>query len=166
MERSLRNRLTFGPIMLAGLFLLLWLDHSAQRWTLGAYHHHGQPQGVAGIGIVLMFMVILPVAILELAQLFTAERVRPYRMLSAVGAGLLIVHAFATQFPRFQPIAASTLAFIVVFVMLGAALLRALTKQTHDAIVRMAGTVLATLYLGGLAWFIVALRVKGAEHVH
>jgi phosphatidate cytidylyltransferase len=29
----------------------------------------------------------------------------------------------------------------------------------------MAGTVLAALYLGGLAWFLVALRVKGAEHV-
>jgi phosphatidate cytidylyltransferase len=52
-----------------------------------------------------------------------------------------------------------------VFVMLLAALARAITRQTHDAIVSMAGTVLATLYLGGLAWFLVALRVKGAEHV-
>jgi len=29
----------------------------------------------------------------------------------------------------------------------------------------MAGTVLATLYLGGLAWFLVALRVRGTQHV-
>ena len=34
MEQSLKNRLTYGPIMLAGLFLLLWLDHYAQQWTL------------------------------------------------------------------------------------------------------------------------------------
>jgi phosphatidate cytidylyltransferase len=166
MERSLRNRLTYGPIMLAGLFLLLWLDHRAQQWTAGTYTHHGRPQGVAGIGLVAMLLLILPGATVELAHLFTAERVRPYRLLSAVGAGALVMHAFATQFPRFQPIAASTLAFIIVFVMLGAALLRALTRQTHDAIVHMAGTVLSTLYLGGLAWFLVALRVKGAEHVH
>ena len=33
MERSLRNRLTYGPVMLAGLFLLLWLDHWIQTQT-------------------------------------------------------------------------------------------------------------------------------------
>src|SRR5687767_11429138 len=51
MERSLRNRLTFGPVMLAGLFLLLWLDYKAQQWTVGAYVHRGEQRGVAGIGI-------------------------------------------------------------------------------------------------------------------
>lgn len=71
-----------------------------------------------------------------------------------------MVHAFITQFERFRPIAASTLAFIVVFVPLLAALRRAAQRQTQEAIVRMAGTVLATLYLGGLAWFLVAIRVK------
>src|SRR5207302_5952840 len=30
--------------------------------------------------------------------------------------------------------------------------------------VRMAGTVLTTLYLGGLAWFLMAIRVKHSEH--
>ena len=49
--------------------------------------------------------------------------------------------------------------------MLLAALARAIARQTHEAIVQMAGTVLATLYLGGLAWFLMALRVKGAPHV-
>jgi phosphatidate cytidylyltransferase len=75
------------------------------------------------------------------------------------------VHAFLTQFPPFKPIAASTLAFIVVFVMLFAALRRAWGKQTQEAIVHMAGTVLATLYLGGLAWFLLALRVKESDNV-
>ena len=32
MEPALRNRLTFGPIMLGGLFGLLWLDHLIQKW--------------------------------------------------------------------------------------------------------------------------------------
>src|SRR5581483_2237264 len=97
---------------------------------------------------------------------FAAEHVRPYPEVVVPGIVALLVHAFATQFPRFQPIAASTLAFIVVFVMLGAALRRAVERQTQDAIVHMAGSVLATLYLGGLAWFLVALRVKGSPRVH
>jgi len=44
--------------------------------------------------------------------------------------------------------------------MLMAALRRALQRQTQEAIHDMAGTVLATLYLGGLMWFLIALRVK------
>ena len=48
--------------------------------------------------------------------------------------------------------------------MILAALRRAWAMQTHDAIVRMAGTVLSTLYLGGLGWFLMAIRVKQSPH--
>jgi phosphatidate cytidylyltransferase len=165
MERSLRNRLTFGPMMLAGLFLLLWLDHWIQTRTTEIYSYRNL--GVAGVGLLTLMLLVLPSATMELAKLFAVDNVgiRPYRAIAAVGSGALVVHAFCTQFQRFQPIAASTLVFIIVFTMLAAALRRALGRQTKDAIVHMAGTVLATLYLGGLAWFLVALRVKGAEHV-
>ena len=54
----------------------------------------------------------------------------------------------------------SVIAFIVVCVMLLAALRRAWGRQTQEAITHMAGTLLATLYLGGLAWFLMAIRVK------
>jgi phosphatidate cytidylyltransferase len=165
MERSLRNRLTFGPVMLAGLFLSLWLDHWIQVHTVEYNPYRGR--GIAGVGVLLLLLIILPPATMELATLFAVDNVgvRPYRTIAALGSAALIVHAFATQFPRFQPIAASTLMFIVVFTMLFAALRRASGRKTQDAIVHMAGTVLATLYLGGLAWFLVALRVKGAHHV-
>jgi phosphatidate cytidylyltransferase len=163
MERSLRNRLTFGPIMLGGLFLLLWVDHAAEKWTLKWYEY--RERGVRGMGLLVLLMIILPGAVVELARLFTAERVKPYRVIAGFGCGALVVHAFATQFRQFTDIAAPVLAFIIVFVMLGAAFARAWARQTQDAIVHMAGTVLATLYLGGLAWFLVALRVRGTQHV-
>jgi phosphatidate cytidylyltransferase len=149
MEKALRNRLTYGSLMLLGLFGLLWLDSFVERrW------------GIRGVGIVMLLLLILPLATGELATLFAAEKVRPYRVISGVGSGCLVLHGFATQFKHFQPIASSTLAFIIVFVMLLAALGRALRRQSQEAITRMAGTLLATLYLGGLAWFLVALRVK------
>ena len=50
--------------------------------------------------------------------------------------------------------------------MLAAALARALDRETEGAIHRMAGTVLSTMYLGGLAWFLVALRVKHSDRAH
>src|SRR4051812_40442545 len=123
MESALRNRLTFGPMMLAGLFLLLLLDwqvgNGTRHWA--AFHRFtGVPGevGLQGVGILILLMLILPIATAELAVLFTAEHVRPYRLLSAAGSGALAVHAFLTQFPVFQAIAASTLAFIVAFVMI------------------------------------------------
>lgn len=171
MERSLRNRLTFGSMMLVGLFALLWVDYQAGRSTAGYMnrlaiesHHHPTDSGIGGIGLMVILMLILPLANEELATLFTAEHVRPYRFISAIGSAALTLHAFLTQFYHFQTIAASTLMFIVAFTMLFAALRRAWEKETQLAIVRMAGTVLTTLYLGGLAWFLMAIRVKHSEH--
>lgn len=191
MEASLRNRLTFGPIMLAALLGLLYVDYYVQertradqrvretdervRWShwRAEYELKGLPvpatrpveppelyYGVAGVGLLLLLLIILPLATQEVARLFTAEQVRPYRFISAAGSGSLVLHAFMTQFPTFQPVAASALAFVIVFVMLFSALRRAWQRQTQGAIVHMAGTVLSTLYLGGLGWFIMALRVK------
>jgi phosphatidate cytidylyltransferase len=158
MERSLKNRLTWGSVMLAVLFGLLALDHLIQAWTADADWNAGR--GIGGVGLLACLALVIPLAIVELTALFAAEQVRPYRVLAAGGAFFLMGHAFATQFEAFKPIAASTLAFIVVLTMLLAALRRATDRNSQEAIQRMAGTLLATLYLGGLAWFLIALRVK------
>jgi phosphatidate cytidylyltransferase len=164
MERALKNRLTFGSMMLVVLFLLLWLDDEFARrtrqWMETRYDAQGVRGGVGGVGLMVVLALILPVAVQEIAVLFTAENVRPYRFIAAAGCSLLMMHAFLTQFPPFQPIAASSFAFIIVFIMLAAALRRAWAKTTQDAILKIAGTILATLYLGGLAWFLMAIRVK------
>ena len=128
---------------------ILWLDYAVERWS-----------GVKGAGVTLLLLIVLPLATRELATLFAAEHVRPFRVIAAAGSWLLTLHAFATQFHAFKPIATSAYAAVVVGVMLMAALLRAFHRQTQDAIVHMAGTVLSVMYLGGLAWFLVALRVK------
>ncbi|MCS7032758.1 MAG: phosphatidate cytidylyltransferase [Phycisphaerae bacterium] len=158
MEQALRNRLTYGPLMLAGLLGLLALDHYAQVWTIQRGLNHGL--GIGGIGLAGILAIVIPLATVEITALFAAEQVRPYRILSAAGSFALILHALLTQFAWFRPIAASTLASVIVGVMLLSALRRALDRQSQQAIQRMAGTLLATLYLGGLAWFLLALRVK------
>jgi phosphatidate cytidylyltransferase len=162
MDASLRNRLVFGPLMLAVLLGLLWLDHAAEGWS----RHWSLPplaspsHGLGGLGLLVLMLLILPLATRELAALFAAEQVRPYTTISGLGSCALVLHAFLTQFRDFRLIAASTLAFIIVATMLLAALRRAWGRQTQEAIHHMAGTVLATLYLGGLGWFLIALRVK------
>jgi phosphatidate cytidylyltransferase len=168
MERALRNRLTFGSLMLLGLFFLLWLDSAVERatrkWMIDNHIEHPVNHGLGGVGLLILLLIILPLAVTELATLFAAEQVRPYRIIAGFGAGALTLHAFLTQLPKFQVIAASSLAMIIVSVMLLAAGRRAWDQQTDKAIVRMAGTVLAALYLGGLSWFLMAIRVKHSPH--
>lgn len=146
--------------MLIALGAMLYLDSTMQGWTITS----AMPNGVGGIGLLIIAVILLPPATRELASLFAAVQVKPYRFIAAAGSSALAIHAFLTQFPAFKPYSTSTLAFIVVSVMLLAALRRAWSRQTHEAIHDMAGTVLATLYLGGLMWFLVALRVKHSEH--
>ena len=171
MQASLRHRLTFGPLMLAGLLAMLYLDHGIEIKTRGRLDdsilHPVPGHGLAGAGLAVLLLVLLPLATTEMARLLTAERVRPYRLLAAFGSGLLVLHAFLTQFPWFQHIATSVLAFIIVLTMVFAAVRRAGGGQTQQAIARMAGTVLSMLYLGGLGWFLLALRVKhSADLLH
>ena len=82
MEKVLRNHLTFGSLMLGGLFLLLWLDSEIQRRTRGEF---GLPHGLQGIGLLIMLILVLPTATRKLAVLFTAENVQPYKLISAFG---------------------------------------------------------------------------------
>jgi phosphatidate cytidylyltransferase len=170
MQESLRNRLIYGPVMLAGLLGILYLDHWVEKATAGRLDHSIlRPipgHGLAGAGVFLLLLIVLPLATTELASLFTAENVRPYRFLAALGSGMLVLHALLTQFIWFQRISTSTLVFIVVLTMILAALRRAGAQQTQEAITRMAGTVLAMLYLGGLGWFLLALRVKDSDMPH
>jgi phosphatidate cytidylyltransferase len=166
MQQSLRQRLTYGTLMMAVLLALLYLDYWIEQSTRGWVRTATGDFGLAGVGVLLLMIFLLPLATAEVGRLFVAENIKPYRFLAALGSGLLAIHAFLTQFPRFQHIAASTLAFIIVFTMILAAIRRASTKQPEEAITRMAGTVLAMLYLGGLAWFLIAVRVKHSTEVH
>jgi len=173
MEQALKNRLTFGSLMLLSLFGLLFLDWWVQKYTtelgwnviVGSDGVTTRVAGIAGVGVLLILLIALPFAVTELATLFAAERVKPYRMIAAIGAGAMLLHAFCMQFRKFQLYSTSVLALIIVMVMLLAAFRRAMAKQSSEAITHMAGTVLSTLYLGGLAWFLIAIRVKQSARV-
>ncbi len=152
--------------MLAGLGACLYFDRHVELWTaapnvpVGMVHTAEGNFGIAGVGILAMMIGILPIGTFELVRLLSAERITPYRSIAIAGTTLLSVHAFMTQFGFFQPMAASSLAMIIVAVMIAAAVRQASHGDAQEALAHMAGTVLSVLYLGGLCWFLMALRVK------
>ncbi len=149
MDDNLRRRLTLGPVMLALLGGVLLADYAFER--------HFE---VKGLGILTVLLLLVPLANIELARLFTATNARPFRFIASLGGAAIVLHAFLTQFEGFKPIATSTLAFIMAAVPLASALRKVALRQTEQAILSMAGTLLAVMYLGGLAWFLMAIRVK------
>ena len=162
MQEVLRNRLIYGSMCFMLLFVLLWLDRQIEVWTSNppwVHTGHGD-YGLAGVGVFIFMMIALPLGTIELVRMLSTDQIVPYKSIAIAGTTLLCLHAFLTQFEWFKPIAASTLEFIVVFGMLAAALRQAWRREVQDAMRHMAGTVLAVLYLGGLAWFLLALRVK------
>lgn len=134
--------------MLGAALGILWFDAWFEARTQ-----------IAGVGLLGLLLVVMPLAVRELATLFAAEKVEPYKSIASFGGIGLLVHAFCTQFVDERGILTPTAVGIVVLTMLAAALRRALRKTTDDAIVQMAGTLLATMYIGGLMWFLLALRV-------
>ena len=79
----------------------------------------------AGSGLMILLAIVMPIASQRARHPLhrRADPPVPDHLRRRVVA--LILHAFLTQFPPFQRIAASTLAFIIVFIMLAAALRRA-----------------------------------------
>ena len=60
MERALKNRLTFGTLMLAAMFGLLWFDAAAERSTRPFMRNHfGINHGIGGIGLMICLMGLL-----------------------------------------------------------------------------------------------------------
>src|SRR5438477_258648 len=54
MERSLRNRLTFGPLMLLAVFALLFLDNWVEKHSFAHVRDAGHLYGVGGVGLMAL----------------------------------------------------------------------------------------------------------------
>ena len=75
------------------------LDYDLKGLPIPATRPSQPPElyyGVAGAGLLLLMIFILPFATAEVARLFTAENVRPYRFISAAGSASIAIHAFMT----------------------------------------------------------------------
>jgi hypothetical protein len=125
------------------------------------------PRLSCGIGLLVLLLLVVPLATIEIATLFAAEHGAAVPPVFALrfrcrADPARVLHASSR---RSSASRASTLAFIIVFVMLFSALLRAWGKADAGGDPAHGRNASVDDVLGGLAWFLMALRVEGVAHV-
>lgn len=153
----LKYRLILGPIMIAFLLTVLWLD----QWAQSAGH--------ARAGMVILLVLVLPgirFAARELAVLLRAKGVATgFRVLFLSGAaGCLGVYATVPQIQGHQIMGGGS-TMLLASAGIGALLLGILTqakgRNTEGTMAAGAATAFAFIYLGLMPGTLLAIR---AEH--
>lgn len=146
----LKYRLILGPIMIAALLAVLWLDQWAQQ------------AGHTRAGLVLLLGLVLPgiaLAARELKQLLHAKGVATdARVLTlAAAAGVLGVDASVAHAAN-----ALLLPTLAIAAMLIGVLARCWRKQTEGAMLAAAAALFSFVYLGLMPGMLLAIRADPA----
>jgi phosphatidate cytidylyltransferase len=163
----LKHRLITGPILIAALLFIVWLDDRLdtiplegfwQDLFMGKVH---PPRGLALFGLGLL---VAPLAALELSAIFRANGIRTRSWLTSLAAmlGLVLSYSVPTRTAATPgadaifAIAIVSTGMILVFV---ASLLTFSRQQNVEGVVAAAGAVVfAMVYLGLMIGFLLALR--------
>lgn len=158
----LRQRLIFGPILLAGLFLLLWVDEwldarsipdSWRSWWPGVSTTYP-----AGSVLLLAGMLVVPLAARELASMFHAGGIQASRrwLAMAAMAGLLVSAATPRQSSSVN--AVGLVATVGTVVLISSLLWHIRGRNLHGATAAVGAALFAFIYLGLMFGFVLAIR--------
>jgi len=150
-----RQRLIYGPLMIAGVVGLLAADWKLEQSDYG----HLLPPRADGALFAALAVVLAAVGGLEMCRMARAKGLRPLAAAAAVFAAALAVSPFLARLD-------ARLTMLPVWVLAGGVLLafaaQAAARRTENAIANIAATVLAAGYVGGLALFVVWIRLDYA----
>lgn len=158
----LRHRLILGPILLAALALLLWVDERLDAVSVPASWHGWYPSGSgtlpAGTLLLAAGLLIVPIAARELGSIFRAGGVQASRrwLAMAAMAGLLVSAAV----PRYASAvnAVAMVASVATGVLIASLLWHIRGRQLQGATAAVGAAVFAFVYLGLMFGFVLALR--------
>jgi len=158
----LKQRLIFGPILLAILFAILWLDEwlDAQSipeawrdWWPGI-----SPTYPAGAILLLVGLLVVPLAARELARIFHAGGIQASKrwLAMAAMAGLLVSAAVPRQSSSVNAVA--LVATVGTAVLIASLLWHIRGRNLQGATAAVGAALFAFIYLGLMFGFILAIR--------
>jgi phosphatidate cytidylyltransferase len=158
----LRHRLIFGPILIAALVLVAWLDHTLEGRPLPALFGSilNEPSPAIPPGVVIFFAMVVAsvMASRELAAILRAEGIQASKriMTTASIAGLLVSCLVPARWEATTSVAVSSSA--AVGVLLLSLLFYSRKRTVEGAVAAAGGTLLSFVYLGLMFGFVLAIR--------
>ncbi|QQE12752.1 phosphatidate cytidylyltransferase [Planctomycetota bacterium] len=158
----LKYRLTFGPIMIAVLLGLIWLDNQLDQivieGTIWQDLFLGRDYLPAGLVMWVLFLVLITLSVGELVKMFRAKDARvDFFMLwlsGMIGCTLMYVIPYKMQSEATMAIYASFMAGLFMLTLLRLAF----KKTTKGALLIGSITMFGFIYIGVLPGFYLAIR--------
>lgn len=159
----LKYRLVFGPIMIAALLAVLyvddWLDQVNLDGTIWQDLFLGRTYLPAGLPMLALILVIIALASRELCRIFWAENVQasPFMVGLSGIIGCVLVYIIPYRMDSQQTIAIYASFMVGIFVM---SLIRHsyVAQRTDGAVTVAAVTMFALIYIGAMPGFFLAIR--------
>jgi phosphatidate cytidylyltransferase len=151
----LKYRLTLGPVLIAALVAVFWLDQILTGSLRPAQPESGLPPGSV---LLIVGLALAPIAAWELKHILRATGIKPSRgvLLFATIAGLLVPWLVPHNIDALTAVAITASAATAVYVY---ALVWHSRTRTSQGVTAAAGSaLLAFVYLGLMTGFILALR--------
>jgi phosphatidate cytidylyltransferase len=162
-EAMLKYRLIFGPIMIALLGGVLYLDDRLDRVDIGGTVWQslfmGRAYLPAGLVMLAVFLLLILAGSGELCAIVRAKGVQASRMMFALAGMTGCVSMYFIPHKLQATTAVPLFATLLIAVFLGALLQYSWARRrTQGAVTVAAATLLALLYMGVLPGFFLAIR--------
>ncbi len=157
----LKYRLITGPILIALMLLIIWIDDRLDLLQLSGFWKdlfRGKDHPPKGLLLFIVALFIAPLAAIELCRIFEAQGIRTRHWLTGFAAALGVVLSYSIPMTTgaITSIAIISTGMILVFV---ASLLTFSQHRNVQGVVAAAGAVMfAMVYLGLMFGFLLALR--------
>lgn len=159
----LRYRLIVGPLMLAALLAVLWLDARLDRLSIEGTPWQtlflGRTYLPAGLVLLLVFLLLVVLGSRELRDIFRAKAIDPplWLLILAGWVGCLAMYIIPHRLDASA--AVPLLATLIIAVFLASVFQHGWARKKTDGAVAVAGAVLFTMmYTGILPGFFLAIR--------
>jgi phosphatidate cytidylyltransferase len=168
----LRHRLIYGPIMIAVLVGLLYLDnlldHVSIAGTVWQRLFLGRSYLPAGLAMFAAFVVLIPFGAAELCRIFEAKDIHPDRLMVSLAGitGCAIMYLMPSRFVAADPADAARvsqldmiiLATVLILLFLLTLVRYSWSQRTKGVVAAVGVTMFALIYMGLAPGFYLLVR--------
>lgn len=161
MPAMLRYRLIYGPLMIAAMVALFWADNQLDQIGLHGLWRRlfwGRQYLPAGLVMLTLVMIVMPLASLELCAIFRAKGIEAHTLVVTLAGMLGCATVYVIPWQIDAQVSVAIIVTVVVLVFMGGLLQYAWHGRTQGAVAAGSATTFALIYTGFLPGFFLLIR--------